>query len=92
MPAVQTALADNDALVRSQAVRALEPLPPQDRVRLAAPLLTDPARPVRIEAARLLAGTAPELSRTAQKTALDRDITGADCRREWSRPSVRRAT
>jgi Tfp pilus assembly protein PilF len=74
MPAVQTALADNDALVRSQAVRALEPLPPQERVHLAAPLLTDPSLSVRIETARLLAGTAPDLISDAQKTALDRDI------------------
>jgi len=73
MPAVQAALADNDAQVRSQAVRSLEPLPPQDRVRLAAPLLTDPSLSVRIEVARSLAGSAPGLP-DAQKTALDRDI------------------
>ena len=75
MPAVQTALSDSDALVRSQAVRSLEPLPPQERVHLAAPLLTDPVRYVRIEAARLLAGTPPEQLQDAQKTALDRAIT-----------------
>jgi tetratricopeptide (TPR) repeat protein len=74
MPAVQTALRDNDALVRSQAVRALEPLPPQQRVGLAAPLLGDPVRSVRIETARLLAGTSPDLLQDNQKTALDRDI------------------
>jgi tetratricopeptide (TPR) repeat protein len=74
MPAVQTALRDNDALVRSQAVRALEPLPSQQRVGLAAPLLGDPARSVRIEAARLLAGTPPNLLDDNQKTALDRGI------------------
>jgi Tfp pilus assembly protein PilF len=74
MPAVQTALADSDALVRSQAVRSLEPLSPQDRVRLAAPLLADPVRSVRIEAARLLAGTPPDRLQDAQRTALDRDI------------------
>jgi tetratricopeptide (TPR) repeat protein len=73
MPAVQIALADNDAMVRSQAVRSLEPLPPQDRVHLAAPLLMDPSLPVRIEVARLLAGTASGLP-DAQKTALDHDI------------------
>ena len=73
MPAVQGALADSDAQVRSQAVRSLEPLSPQDRVHLAAPLLTDPSLAVRIEAARLLAGTPSGLS-DAQKTALDRDI------------------
>ena len=74
MPAVQTALRDNDALVRSQAVRALEPLPPQQRAGLAAPLLGDPVRSVRIETARLLAGTSPDLLQDNQKTALDRDI------------------
>jgi tetratricopeptide (TPR) repeat protein len=75
LPAVQTALGDNDALVRSHAVRSLEALSPQERVRLAAPLLTDPVRSVRIEAARLLAGTPPDLLQDAQRTALDRAIT-----------------
>ena len=41
---------------------------------LAAPLLTDPIRSVRIEAARLLAGTQPDLLQDAQKAALDRAI------------------
>jgi hypothetical protein len=40
-PAVRASLADNDALVRAAAVRALEPLPEQARVLLASPLLTD---------------------------------------------------
>jgi tetratricopeptide (TPR) repeat protein len=74
IPTVQAALGDSDALVRSQAVRSLEPLSPQDRVRLGAPLLTDPIRSVRIEAARLLAGTPPDLLQDAQKTALERAI------------------
>ncbi len=71
---MQAALGDSDALVRSQAVRALDPLPPQERVRLAAPLLTDPIRSVRIEAARLLAGTPPDLLQDAQKAALERAV------------------
>src|SRR5208283_1198004 len=74
VPTVQAALGDNDALVRREAVQALEPLPPKDRVRLAAPLLTDPIRSVRNAAARLLAGTPPELLQDAQKTALERAI------------------
>ena len=74
LPAVQSSLGDSDALVRGQAVRALEPLSPQERVRLAAPLLADPVLSVRIEAARLLAGTPPNLLQDAQKTALDRAI------------------
>ena len=71
---VQAALGDGDALVRREAVRALEPLPPQDRLRLAAPLLADPMRSVRIEAARLLAGTQPTLLQESQRAALDRAL------------------
>ncbi len=37
-------------------------------------MLTDPIRSVRIEAARLLAGTQPNLLQESQKTALDRAI------------------
>src|SRR5271165_1560635 len=72
VPTVQAALGDSDALVRREAVQALEPLPPKDRVRLAAPLLTDPIRSVRNAAGRLLAGTPTELMQDAQKTALER--------------------
>lgn len=75
LPAVQAALRDTDALIRSAGVRALEPLPVRDRVRLVAPLLDDSIRSVRIEAARLLAGTQPDLLQNGQKTALDREIT-----------------
>src|SRR5271165_2536782 len=74
LPAVQSALADSDALVRREAVQALEPLPPKDRVRLAAPLLTDPVRSVRNAAGRLLAGTSPDLLQDSQKAALERAI------------------
>jgi tetratricopeptide (TPR) repeat protein len=71
LPAVQASLADSDALVRIAAVRALEPLPEKERVQLAAPLLSDSIRSVRIEAARLLAGRPLELFQQAQKAALD---------------------
>ncbi len=74
LPAVQAALGDSDALVRAQAVKALDPLPPQERVRLGAPLLGDPILSVRIEAARLLAGTQPDLLQDAQKAALERGV------------------
>jgi tetratricopeptide (TPR) repeat protein len=69
--AVQASLTDNDALVRTAAIRALEPLSEQQRVHLAGPLLADPIRSVRIEAARLLAGNARELLPQFQKAALD---------------------
>jgi tetratricopeptide (TPR) repeat protein len=74
MPAVQAALTDSDPLVRGEAVRSLESLAPQERVRFAAPLLTDSIRSVRIQAARLLAGTPPDLLQPGQKTALDAAI------------------
>src|SRR5208337_3473485 len=74
IPTVQAALGDSDELVRREAVRSLEPLSPQVRVRMAAPLLTDPIRSVRIEAARLLAGTQPDLLQDAQKASLERAI------------------
>jgi tetratricopeptide (TPR) repeat protein len=70
-PAVRASLGDSDALVRIAALRALAPLPERDRIQLAEPLLRDSIRAVRIEAARLLAGSAPELFQPAQKAALD---------------------
>jgi len=76
LPAVQSSLSDNDALVRREAVHALEPLPPKERVALAGPLLQDPVRSVRIEVARLLAGTPPELLQDSQKAALNQAISG----------------
>jgi Tfp pilus assembly protein PilF len=74
LPAVQSGLADEDALVRRAAVQALEPLAPQERVHLAAPLLTDPIRSVRSEAARVLAGTPANLLQETQKGALDQSV------------------
>jgi Flp pilus assembly protein TadD len=70
-PAVQASLADSDALVRLAALRALAPLSEKERVQFAAPLLSDAIRSVRIEAARLLAGSSPELLQQAQKAAFD---------------------
>jgi tetratricopeptide (TPR) repeat protein len=58
---VRQGLQDADALVRIGALRAMGGWPPQWRVRLAAALLTDPVRGVRIEAASLLADTAQQL-------------------------------
>src|SRR5262249_42150583 len=74
LPAVEASLTDRDALVRGVAIRALEPLPQNGREQLAGPLLSDSVRFVRIEAARLLAGSPPELLQPAQKAALDSAI------------------
>ena len=51
----RAALADNDPLVRTLAIGGLEWLTPQARFTALKPLLEDPSRSVRIEAARILA-------------------------------------
>jgi Flp pilus assembly protein TadD len=73
-PALGAGLTDADALVRSNAVRALAPLPPEERARAAAPLLDDKVRGVRIEVARLLAGAPRELLSPSERAALERDV------------------
>jgi len=72
LPAVEASLKDSDALVRGVAVRALEPLSQNARAERAAPLLSDPIRFVRIEAARLLAGIGAFTQ--TQQAALDSAI------------------
>jgi predicted CXXCH cytochrome family protein len=55
---IPNALRDPDPLVRWAGVRALEAIPPNDRVQPLTPLLTDPEFAVRAEAARVLAPVA----------------------------------
>lgn len=57
LPALAAAAADADPLVRRGAVEGGAGLPPAQRWPLLGPLLADPARVVRIDAARRLAGT-----------------------------------
>ena len=64
-------LRDPSALVRLGALQALASIPLDARAPLAAPLLTDPMRAVRIEAASVLAPVASQLD-AAQKAAFDR--------------------
>jgi predicted CXXCH cytochrome family protein len=56
-PAIKAAIRDPDPLVRAAAPRALPGTPPPRLADAAAPLLSDPVRAVRIEAARALAAT-----------------------------------
>jgi predicted CXXCH cytochrome family protein len=56
-PALAAAIADADPLVRSAAPRALPAAPSRALIQAIAPLLGDPVRAVRIEAARALVGT-----------------------------------
>ncbi len=53
--------ADTRPLVRLAAVQVAEALPPPERARAVGALLADPLRSVRIEAARVLAGTQRQL-------------------------------
>ncbi|HEX3127683.1 MAG TPA: tetratricopeptide repeat protein [Thermoanaerobaculia bacterium] len=57
VPSIERGLRDPDPLVRFGAITATEALDPKSRLRLASPLLTDPDRSVRIEAARILIGS-----------------------------------
>jgi predicted CXXCH cytochrome family protein len=68
------ALSDTDPGVRAAAVDVLEQTPLSVRVRLAFPMLDDPVRAVRIEAARVLAAIpAGELS-TQQRATFDKAL------------------
>ncbi|MFQ5642261.1 MAG: tetratricopeptide repeat protein [Thiogranum sp.] len=67
-------LADDNPMVRQAAVTGLENLPPNARVQLAFPMLNDPVRAVRIEAAWVLAPIpAGDLS-TGQKALMQKGL------------------
>lgn len=74
LPATLTLLQDADPSVRIAALGLLAPLDMADRVAGAAPLLSDPLRGVRIEAASVLADVPdsqlPEGKRAARQSAL----------------------
>ncbi len=56
LPVIREHLRDDSGLVRMAALRALEALPPEQRLPLGSPLLGDPLLAVRVEAARVLGG------------------------------------
>jgi tetratricopeptide (TPR) repeat protein len=68
--AIEAAARDADPLVRAAAAGAAEPLPPPRRLRAVKPLLRDPVRAVRIEAARVLASVPPRLWGPGERAAL----------------------
>ena len=74
-PVIQNALEDPDPLLRDAAVGALADADPRMRVPLTAPLLADPVRTVRIDAARGLASVpatqVPEVLRPMVAAGLD---------------------
>jgi predicted CXXCH cytochrome family protein len=69
-PAIKAAIADASPLVKFAVPRALPASPPPTIVQALAPLLSDPVRVVRIEAARALAGTDLLALTPPQQTAL----------------------
>lgn len=70
--ATRDGLADPSPLVRRASVEALATLDPRMRAALLAPLLDDPVRSVRIEAASALTGVAPDLIPLGLHRARDR--------------------
>ncbi len=74
-PVLQNALADPDPLLRDAALNSVADIDPRMRVPLAAPLLVDPVRTVRSDAARALASLpatqVPEALRPLVGSALE---------------------
>jgi Flp pilus assembly protein TadD len=68
------ALADADPLVRHGAALSLDSIEPSRRAPLAAPLLRDPIRTIRIDAARALAPVPPETLPPSDRADLDRAL------------------
>ncbi|MGB5984581.1 MAG: tetratricopeptide repeat protein [Desulfobacterales bacterium] len=68
---ITMALGDPEALIRRTAVSSLQHPDPKELVRLLAPLLHDPVKAVRSEAARKLAGPGAEHLSTAQKAPFE---------------------
>ncbi len=66
MRALERGLADSDPAVRNQALGALLFVPMERRITLAAPLLDDPTKSVRISAVRALAPARGQLTETQQ--------------------------
>jgi Flp pilus assembly protein TadD len=69
LEAVRQGLRDPDPLLRRAALAALEAAPPEQRPALAAPLLGDPVRAVRIEAGRVLASVSDAALGSAERAA-----------------------
>jgi len=73
LPTIERSLASTDPLLRSAAVEILSLVDPPSRLALGYPLLNDPIRQVRLEAARVLTSVADQMS-AAQRSTLDRAL------------------
>ena len=74
LPVVERALGNRDPLLRMAAVGATEAVEASSRLSLAYPLLHDPVRAVRFEAANRLASVPRELFSSPQETALQNTL------------------
>jgi tetratricopeptide (TPR) repeat protein len=68
-PAIKAAIIDPDPLVRMAVARGLRTPPPRAIIEAILPLLSDPVRAVRTEAARALAGSDPQMMTQQQHNA-----------------------
>ena len=68
------ALSDPDPLLRVAAVGGLQPLPPEQRLKVLGSLLGDPIRAVRTEATRVLASVPAQHFQTHQRQAFESAI------------------
>ena len=68
-PAIKTAIADPDPMVRMVAPQALPPSPSRAMIDAILPLLGDPVRAVRVETARVIAGVDPQTMTPEQRSA-----------------------
>jgi tetratricopeptide (TPR) repeat protein len=69
--AMEIALMDEEALIRHTAVTYIQPATPEELATMIGPVLYDPVRTVRIEAARRLAGAASQLLDADQKALFE---------------------
>lgn len=84
LPTLGAALGDDDALVRATAVDAMTRLRPEVRAALVPPLLSDPLRVVRIEAARVLAGVPAEMLPAPARAPLEAALEEFRAAQEYS--------
>jgi tetratricopeptide (TPR) repeat protein len=92
LPALRKLLAHPDPLLRAAAAGSLEPFDPPTRVAAAAPLLADPVRGVRVEAARVLADVPDEQIpvewRSARGPALKEYVDSLKADADWAASNV----
>jgi len=93
LEALRAPLAASDPLLRLGAVTALEALPDEPRLALAAPLLDDPVLAVRIEAAWVLASIPADRFPPARKASFERAAAEYEAvqRYNFDRPESRTA-